>query len=115
MPSYDPARKPPAPVRPRSLWQWLLVAGRGRARQAPREPEAGADFGRPLPQITDYALESVVARHDRSTVYRARHRSSGQVVALKTLRLEPQGRSDPSLWRERFLREAAAAARLTCA
>ena len=70
--------------------------------------------GRTLPQLTDYALEHVIARNDRATIYRAIEKTTEQRVALKILRLGGQGGDEGAseIWRERFLRESAAAARL---
>jgi len=70
--------------------------------RAPVAPRAAA--------LSDYALQEVIARSARATVYRATERSTGRLVALKTVRLG--GGADRGLWRERFLREAQAAARL---
>jgi len=68
--------------------------------------------GERLPQVSDYALEHVIARNDRTTIYQATERASGRMTALKTVRIGSGGGTDRGLWRERFLREAAAAARL---
>jgi len=65
-----------------------------------------------LPHFSDYVLEHVIARTDRTTIYRAKERLTGAIVALKTVSLGQAAADDRSLWRERFLRESAAAARL---
>jgi len=75
-------------------------------------PTLGARPDRPLPKLGDYALQHVIARSERSTIYRATERASGRLVALKTVRLGQPGTDDRGLFRERFLRESAAAARL---
>jgi len=72
----------------------------------------GAGPSRRLPRPSDYAIEQVIAHHDRTTLYRAVETATGRVVAFKTVRLEDGPATDRSLWRERFLREAEAAARL---
>jgi serine/threonine-protein kinase len=71
----------------------------------------GAPAG-PLPQVSDYVLQHVIARNDRATIYRATERANGRLIALKTVRIGNTSGTDRGLWRERFLREAAAAARL---
>jgi serine/threonine-protein kinase len=68
--------------------------------------------GRPLPQLSDYVLEHVIARTDRNTIYRATERATGRLVALKIIQLGHASPEERALWRERFLREQAAAARL---
>jgi serine/threonine-protein kinase len=75
-------------------------------------PTPGAKSGRRLPQLADYALEHVIARTDRNTIFRATERASGRLVALKTIQLGHATPDERALWRERFLRESAAAARL---
>ncbi len=65
-----------------------------------------------LPQLCDYTPQHVIARNDRATIYRATEKSTGLLVALKTVRIGAGVGTDRGLWRERFLREAAAAARL---
>jgi eukaryotic-like serine/threonine-protein kinase len=65
-----------------------------------------------MPKVTDYTLQHVIARNDRATIYRATERGTGRLVALKTVRIGNTSGTDRGLWRERFLREAAAAARL---
>ena len=71
----------------------------------------GAAAG-PMPKVTDYALQHVIARNDRATIYRATERGTGRLVALKTVRIGSTSGTDRGLWRERFLREASAVARL---
>jgi serine/threonine-protein kinase len=65
-----------------------------------------------LPRVTDYELQHVIARNDRATIYQATERGTGRLIALKTVRIGSADGIDRGLWRERFLREAAAAARL---
>ena len=65
-----------------------------------------------MPRVSDYTLEHVIARNDRATIYQATERSTGRLIALKTVRIGSTSGTDRGLWRERFLREAAAAARL---
>jgi serine/threonine-protein kinase len=66
----------------------------------------------PMPRVTDYELRHVIARNERATIYQATERSTGRLIALKTVRIGSVGGADRGLWRERFLREAAAVARL---
>jgi serine/threonine-protein kinase len=86
----------------------------GLAAEAAPAPPASwpAQDGTPGPKVTDYALQHVIARNDRATIYRATERATGRLIALKTVRIGNTGGTDRGLWRERFLREAAAAARL---
>jgi serine/threonine-protein kinase len=94
-------------------WSRLFGGRRGaRAAAAPVPAQGTGPDGRRLPQVTDYALQHVIARNDRTTIYRAVETATGRPVALKTVRLGPASASDRALWRERFLREAAAAAML---
>ena len=79
---------------------------------SPPWPLPQAADGRPLPKVTDYALQHVIARNDRATIYQATEKASGRLVALKTVRIGQAAGADRGLWRERFLREASAAARL---
>lgn len=65
-----------------------------------------------MPSVTDYELRHVIARNDRATIYQATERASGRLIALKTVRIGNTSGTDRGLWRERFLREAEAAARL---
>ena len=65
-----------------------------------------------MPKVTDYDLQHVIARNDRATIYQATERGTGRLIALKTVRIGAASGTDRGLWRERFLREAAAAARL---
>jgi serine/threonine-protein kinase len=102
------ARAPAAPAAGGSD----AAATTGTAPAAPAWPTLGARPDRPLPQMNDYALEHVIARSDRSTIYRATDRASGRLIALKTVRLGEVSADDRGLYRERFLRESAAAARL---
>jgi eukaryotic-like serine/threonine-protein kinase len=73
---------------------------------------AGKNAKGRMPQVTDYTLQHVIARNDRATIYQATERATGRLIALKTVRIGSAGGTDRGLWRERFLREAAAAARL---
>jgi serine/threonine protein kinase len=111
-----PRITPPAPQAPSA---WFRLKRRFGFLTPP--PAADADGGpwpslggvpQRLPRATDYALQHVIARNDRATIYRATEQSTGRLVALKTVRIGHRGGSDRGLWRERFLREAAAAARL---
>ena len=54
----------------------------------------------------------MIARNDRATIYQATERAPAALIALKTVRIGSTSGTDRGLWRERFLREAAAAARL---
>ena len=107
----------PAPTAPRAAPRaWFRLSrlfghgGRGAA-PAGSPADTGPD-GRRLPQASDYALQHVIARNDRATIYRAVETATGRAVALKTVRIGPAAGSDRELWRERFMREAAAAAML---
>ena len=107
MPS--PLAAPPAWFRLKRMFG--LAAGdpeaSGSHLQVPRIGPAAE-----MPKVTDYALQHVIARSDRATIYQATDRTSGQLIALKTVRIGSAGDTDRGLWRERFLREAEAAARL---
>jgi serine/threonine-protein kinase len=104
------------------LRQWFgrrPAAARGAEPQSSQAPESTLNWpshstrpGRPLPQLTDYILEHVIARTDRTTIFRAKERATGRLVALKTIQLGHAMPDERALWRERFLRESAAAARL---
>ena len=100
-----------APSTPTGAAPWFRLKrmfGIGRAGSA----QAGATAGARLPQVSDYTLEHVIARNDRATIYQATDRATGRHVALKTVRIGNTSGTDRGLWRERFLREAEAAARL---
>jgi len=119
MPSPSPPTTSRAARPPATWFRLRRLFGLERAPQAPTAapaagwPTLGATAGRPLPKLTDYALEHVIANNDRATIYRASERTTGQLVALKTVRIGHRGdAADRGLWRERFLRESAAAARL---
>ena len=87
--------------------------GRGRRRAAAAGTAVGRDGAAgAMPKVTDYALRHVIARNDRATIYQATERATGRLIALKTVRIGSASGTDRGLWRERFLREAAAAARL---
>lgn len=98
------------PPWPRLRRLFVSRAANRAADGADRPP--ATNRSRALPQFSDYALQEVVARNDRSTVYRATHRASGQLVAMKTMQVGQAGGSDHGAWRARFLREASAAAAL---
>jgi serine/threonine protein kinase len=66
----------------------------------------------PMPKASDYDLQHVIARNDRATIYQATERSTGRLIALKTVRVGSATGTDRGLWRQRFLREAEAVARL---
>jgi serine/threonine-protein kinase len=84
-----------------------------------REPAAqpagwpgNAAHAGPMPKATDYDLQHVIARNERATIYQATERATGRLIALKTVRVGTASGTDRGLWRERFLREAEAVARL---
>jgi eukaryotic-like serine/threonine-protein kinase len=86
----------------------------GPRRQQPAQPVWPADAvpSGDMPRVTDYALEHVIARSDRATIYQAKALATGRLIALKTVRIGSTSGTDRGLWRERFLREASAVARL---
>ncbi len=112
--------KPVAAPESRAPSAWFRLKRLFGAGRAPAEsgsvgpwPALGGLPERRLPQATDYALQHVIARNDRATIYQASEKTSGRLVALKTVRIgSGAAGADRGLWRERFLREAAAAARL---
>src|SRR4051812_32097548 len=70
--------------------------------------ELDPDTGRPL-QVAGYRIESVAGRGGMGVVYRAQHMHLGRTVALKLLNPELAASEE---FRERFIREARAAAEL---
>jgi hypothetical protein len=109
-----PKQAPPSPAVPLAwfrLKRMFGLAGATGSTQATGWSAQGGSSGA-MPKVTDYALQHVIARNDRATIYRATERASGRLVALKTVRIGSTSGVDRGLWRERFLREAAAAARL---
>jgi serine/threonine protein kinase len=114
-----PKTAPASPPAPPAWFRLKRMFGLRAASDAASAPPAGrhgaggkkgADA--PMPKVTDYTLQHVIARNDRATIYQATERSTGRLIALKTVRIGSAGGTDRGLWRERFLREAAAAARL---
>jgi serine/threonine protein kinase len=87
-----------------------LAADAGAAQPTAWSTKGGSSGT--MPKVTDYTLQHVIARNDRATIYRATERATGRLIALKTVRIGSTSGTDRGLWRERFLREAAAAARL---
>jgi serine/threonine protein kinase len=114
MPRSAPQTTTPVAKPPHAWFRLKHLFGRARPAAAPAAPwpSLGGLPDRPLPQLADYALQHVIARNDRATIYRATERASGALVALKTVRIGHRDDADRGLWRERFLRESAAAARL---
>jgi eukaryotic-like serine/threonine-protein kinase len=110
----SPPTAPPAWFRLKRMFG--LAAGAASVPATTWPGAAGADGANgdaaPMPKVTDYALQHVIARNDRATIYRATERATGRLIALKTVRIGSTSGTDRGLWRERFLREAAAAARL---
>ena len=106
----------PAPSTPTAQPGWFRLKrmfGRKAEPDAPA-PAWPGDPGHtgPMPKVSDYALEHVIARSERATIYQATERATGRLIALKTVRIGTASGTDRGLWRERFLRESAAAARL---
>ena len=106
----------PAQPSPAAPLAWLgLKRMFGRPPQAAPPPAGWPVHDTPpgpMPRVTDYDLHHVIARHERATIYQATERGTGQLIALKTVRIGSASGTDRGLWRERFLREAAAVARL---
>lgn len=110
-----PKPTPPYPTAPLAWFRLKRMFG----RQSPPQPGA-APAGWPvhdapsghMPKFSDYDLRHVIARNERATIYQATERSTGRLIALKTVRIGSTSGTDRGLWRERFLREAAAVARL---
>ena len=114
-----PKTAPASPPAPPAWFRLKRMFGLKAASDAVGAPPAGwhgaggkkgADA--PMPKVTDYTLQHVIARNDRATIYQATERGTGRLIALKTVRIGSASGTDRGLWRERFLREAAAAARL---
>jgi eukaryotic-like serine/threonine-protein kinase len=110
----------PTPSTPAAPPAWFrlkrmfgLAAADGTAPPNGRDGQAGRDgAAAAMPKVTDYELRHVIARNDRATIYQATERGTGRLIALKTVRIGNTSGTDRGLWRERFLREAQAAARL---
>ena len=118
MPRSSLPKPAPAATAPPAWFRLKRMFGLAPGSDSPR-PAAGwhgiaarAGASSSMPRITDYELRHVIARNDRATIYQATERSTGRLIALKTVRIGSDGGTDRGLWRERFLREAAAAARL---
>jgi serine/threonine protein kinase len=108
-----PKPAPPSPAAPLAWFRLKRMFGR---QPQPAATPAGwpvhdAPSGH-MPKVSDYDLRHVIARNERATIYQATERSTGRLIALKTVRIGSTGGTDRGLWRERFLREAAAVARL---
>ena len=110
----------PAPSSPTAPLAWFRLkrmfglAPEAADAQPPAWPAVPGKNGGPahMPKVTDYTLRHVIARNERATIYQATERATGRLIALKTVRIGNTSGTDRGLWRERFLREAAAAARL---
>ena len=110
----------PAPSSPTVQPAWFRLKRMfGLAATAEPAPPTGwkgaaapHDDAAHMPKVSDYALQHVIARSDRATIYQATEKATGRLIALKTVRIGSASGTDRGLWRERFLREAAAAARL---
>jgi serine/threonine protein kinase len=110
LPKHAPS-SPTAPLAWFRLKRMFGLAADAGTSQATGWSAKGSPSG-PMPKVTDYTLQHVIARNDRATIYRATERATGRQIALKTVRIGSSSGTDRGLWRERFLREAAAAARL---
>ncbi len=108
----SPPTAPPAWFRLKRMFGLKTGAAGGQAAGWPLPGGSNGGAPAPMPKVTDYALQHVIARNDRATIYQATERSTGRLIALKTVRIGSTSGTDRGLWRERFLREAAAAARL---
>ena len=108
-PAPSPLAAPPAWFRLKRMFGLAAADAESEAShlQVPRIGPAAE-----MPKVTDYALQHVIARSDRATIYQATDRATGRLIALKTVRIGSASDTDRGLWRERFLREAEAAARL---
>ncbi len=111
-----PPSPPPAPLawfRLKRMFGLAGAVGAPRPQATAWPVQAGRKGGAArMPQVTDYTLDHVIARNDRATIYQATERATGRRIALKTVRIGSASGTDRGLWRERFLREAEAAARL---
>ena len=110
-----PKPAPSSPTAPQAWFRLKRMFGLAPVdEQVPAWPVvAGKNAAPPhMPKFSDYTLQHVIARNDRATIYQATQRSTGRLIALKTVRIGSTTGTDRGLWRERFLREAAAAARL---
>jgi serine/threonine-protein kinase len=110
-PPFPPAAARPLAARAAAWFRSSRLFGRAGAADAPPDSSAGPS-GRRLPQVSDYERQHVIARNERSTVYRAVETATGETVALKIVHLGAASAAEGGLWREHFLREAAAAAML---
>ncbi len=108
-----PKPESPSPTTPMAWFRLKRMFG-GKSEQAAQSPVWPGEPGHtgPMPKVSDYALEHVIARSERSTIYQATERATGRLIALKTVRIGSTSGTDRGLWRERFLREASAVARL---
>ena len=104
----------PSPAAPPAWFRLKRMFG--RRPEAAAAPPAGWPVhdkaSGQMPRVTDYDLRHVIARNERATIYQATERRTGRLIALKTVRIGSTSGTDRGLWRERFLREAAAVARL---
>jgi len=112
-----PKRTPPAPAATPAWFRLkrmfgLASAEGGALTDGPSAAASPDGAPGPMPKVTDYELRHVIARSDRATIYQATERGTGRLIALKTVRIGNTSGTDRGLWRERFLREAQAAARL---
>ena len=100
-PPRPPLRKPPPCYDPYSL---------SSPPDAPRpEPVMSMDASRTLKQVGNYELVSKIAEGGMGAVYRAKHRDTGQLVAVKIIQGEPA--RNPVLLR-RFEQEFKAASQI---
>ncbi|MET0382261.1 MAG: serine/threonine-protein kinase [Burkholderiaceae bacterium] len=112
--SSPTSKPPPSPATGPAVWLHLKrLFGGGGAAGANAWSTLVPTAERRLPRADDYELLHIIARNDRATIYRATERATGGLAAFKTVRIgHGDGGADRGLWRDRFLREAAAAARL---
>ena len=109
-PAPPPPAAPPAWFRLKRMFGFAAAGAAAPAMPHVQVPQFGPASD--MPKVTDYALRHVIARSERATIYQATDRTTGQLIALKTVRIGSASGTDRGLWRERFLREAEAAARL---